>query len=110
TATESRELLESNLEEVNKLIALSEMLLKLARLDYDRVEKERVDVIPLVNKALKPFSTHKKRFQITNRKKAIAYGNEAAIIELATILIDNAVKYSPPDSPINIRIFERRLM
>lgn len=110
TTVESRELLESNLEEVNKLISLSEMLLKLARLDYDRVEKEKVDIIPLVKAAMKPFSAHKKRFKVTTRKKAVAYGNEAAITELATILIDNAVKYSPPSSAINIRIFERRLM
>lgn len=109
TRVESRELLESNLEEVNKLIALSEMLLKLARLDYDHLEKGKVDVVEVLQSTLKSFQRYKKRFQITSRKKAIAYGNEAAITELLTIFLDNALAYSPQRSPIQIRIFERRL-
>lgn len=109
TRIEARELLESNLEEVNKLIALSEMLLKLARLDYDQLDKAKIDIVETLSSTMKPFARHKKRFEITGRKKAIAYGNEAAITELLTILIDNAIAYSPARSKIHIRIFERPL-
>jgi len=107
---EARELLESNLEEVDKLIQLSEMLLKMSRLDYDKLEKTQLDIVQLLPQAMKPYSRYKKRFDITTRKSAITTGNEAAIIELMSILIDNSLKYSPENSRISIRIFERRLM
>jgi signal transduction histidine kinase len=107
---EAKELLESNLEEVDKLIKLSEMLLKMAHLDYDRLEKKQIDLITLVPSVMKPFSRYKKRFDITNRKQALVNANEAAMSELMSILIENAVKYSPERSRISIRIFERRMM
>ena len=107
---EAKELLESNLEEVDKLIKLSEMLLKMAHLDYDKLEKKQIDLVELIPSVMKPFNKYKKRFDITTRKQAIISGNEAAIIELMSILIENAVKYSPERSRISIRIFERRTM
>lgn len=110
TIEEARELLESNLEEVDKLIRLSEMLLKMARLDYDKLEKTQIDLVELLPSVMKPFSKSKKRFDIVARKKAYVSGNEAAVSELMSILIDNALKYSPPRSRISIRIYERRTM
>jgi two-component system sensor histidine kinase CiaH len=107
---EAKELLSSNLEEVDKLIKLSEMLLKMAHLDYDKLEKKQIDLVELLPSAMKPFNKYKKRFDISTRKLAVIYANEAAIIELMSILIENAVKYSPEQSRISIRIFERRTM
>lgn len=107
---ESRELLESNLEEVNKLIALSEVLLKLARLDYDKLERSPIHLNDIVDSTTRLFPDSKKRFQITKHKAgAIAIGNEAALQEVLTILVDNAIKYSNPDSAIEIRTFDRRM-
>jgi signal transduction histidine kinase len=105
---ESREVLESNLEEVNKLIQLSEVLLKLSRLDHTALEKERVDLVTILEDALKRYPNEKKRFAMTTRKKALTVANEPAILELMGILIDNALKYSPEKSKIDIRIFEQR--
>jgi signal transduction histidine kinase len=59
---------------------------------------------------MKPFAKSSKRFDITTRKQAHVMANEAAMLELMTILIDNALKYSPARSRISIRIFERRTM
>lgn len=109
--TESRELLESNLEEVNKLIALSEMLLKLARLDHDKLEKKQLNLLELLNDTKKQFTGTAKRFDITaKKKKAVIYGNEPAVGELLHVLLDNALKYSPKNSRIAVRVFERRMM
>lgn len=105
---EARELLESNLEEVNKLIKLSETLLKLSRLDYDKLEVTTVNLPVLLDDIMKRYPAEKKRFSISSRKKATTMANEAAISELIGILIDNALKYSPAKSTISIRIFELR--
>lgn len=110
TLDEAKELLESNLEEVDKLIKLSEMLLKMARFDYDKLEKKQIDLVELLPSVMKTFSKQKKRFDITVRKKALISGNEAAVMELMSILIENAIKYSPGRSRISIRIYERRMM
>jgi len=107
--TESRELLESNLEEVNKLIGLTQMLLQLARLDHGKLECQSVDLVELLNEKIKMYKTVSKRFDITTRKKAVAVVNEPAISELMGILIDNALKYSPKGSKIKIRIFIKLL-
>lgn len=106
--TEARDLLVSNLEEVNKLIQLSEMLLHLSRLDHDKLEIDTVDVPVVLEELAKRYVSENKRFHITSRKKATTLANEAAISELIGILIDNAIKYSPEGSPIYMRVFEQR--
>ena len=106
--SDARELLNSNLEEVNKLIKLSEMLLNLSRLDHDKLEVDTIDVPVILEELIKRYPAENKRFDITARKKATTQANEAAINELMSILIDNAIKYSPPKSPIRIRVFEKR--
>jgi signal transduction histidine kinase len=110
TARNSREILESNLEEVNKLIALSEMLLKLAKLDYDTLEFTRVDMQSLLTQTLKRFPDAKGRISVTTKRRRFAAGNEAALQEVMTVLIDNALKYSPSKSTVSVAFFERRLM
>lgn len=105
---ESRELLESNLEEVNKLIQLSTMLLQLSRLDHNTLERTQIDLVALLNKNLKTYKSSLKRFSIITRKKAVVSANESAVSELMMILIDNALKYSPKGSKITIKIFQRR--
>lgn len=110
TVEESREVMESNLEEVNKLSRLSEMLLKLSRLDYDTLERQQVDITSTVHDILRRYPQEKDRFVISARKKAVVYANEPAVAELVAVLIDNAIKYSPASSEISIRIFGQRGM
>lgn len=100
---ELREVLESNLEEVEKLTALSEMLLRLSRLEHDKLKKSAVNVLDATHDALK---LHKdaSRVTIVSAKKVVAYANYAAVRELISILIDNALKYSPKDSNVTITI------
>jgi signal transduction histidine kinase len=106
---ESRELLESSLEEANKLIKLSEVFLKLARLDYDALEFKTFNLVETVTESIKRYHDYEKRFNVSLKKKAMVNGNETAIAELCAILIDNALKYSPADSPISISVSDKRL-
>lgn len=105
---ESREVLESNLEEVNKLIQLSEMLLQLSRFEHGKLEKQKVDVVALAYDVIKRYPTEKNRFEITSRKTAYTFANEPAILELIAILIENSLKYSPPKSRIFIKTMLQR--
>lgn len=107
TIEEARELLESNLEEVNKLISLSEMLLHLSRLEYDKLDVTMIDLPSIVTDTIKRRSSPE-RFAIAMRKKAGTLANEAAITEVVEILIENALKYSPKNKKIAIKVFEQR--
>ncbi|NCO10449.1 GHKL domain-containing protein [Candidatus Saccharibacteria bacterium] len=108
SAAELRETLASSLEEVNKLIQLSETLLTLSRLDHSGLEKNVVDVVALYQDKIADYKHESKRLELTSRKRALIEANPAAIKELIGILIENALKYSPPKSPIKVRIFEKR--
>lgn len=105
---EARELLESNLEEVDKLISLSEMLLHLSRLDHDKLEVSTIDLPALLGVVVKRYPHIQKRLTVTSPKRLVTKANEPAIIELMSILVDNAAKYSPAKSPIAIRLFSQR--
>lgn len=102
--TEAKEILASNLEEVNKLSALSATLLQLSRLEHGNLDKETVSFNHLVKEVVDEFDTTHTRIQlILSRKSHSVYVNRVSIEELMRILIDNALKYSPSDSLITIR-------
>ncbi|MDN5275835.1 MAG: putative Histidine kinase [Candidatus Saccharibacteria bacterium] len=109
TKAELREVLHSNLEEVEKLSHLSEMLLTLSRLEYHKLAKSRLNLRELTEEVVRHINSKKRPITIEGPDKVSVYGNEAAISELITILIDNALKYSPEGSPIIIRLHERLL-
>lgn len=97
-------LLKSNLEEVAKLKALSNGLLRLA--SGGRVEKpEPVSIKEALDKAVaqqeKPASL--KHVKINARYSDYSVkGDPDNLSELFTIIIDNAVKYSTPGSSVDV--------
>lgn len=107
---DSRELLESNLEEVDKLINITEMLLQLSKLEHESLEKTRLSMSSLFEEKIKSHKKDKNRFIFTPRKNDSIYANKAAISQVISILIDNALTYSPKDSPIQVRVSRQRSM
>jgi len=101
-----KELLESNLEEVDKLTDLSQSLLQLSRLDYVRLRRsERVDVVKTIKKAAKSLKIEPDRLKYTLPDTTITIdGNESTLGDLFRILLDNAVKYSPAASSIGVSL------
>jgi len=99
------DVLTSNLEEVDKLTKLSEMLLNLSRLDSDKIKLESINLNKITKEIIKDFSQPESRIAVYSKKQQIIKGNEMAIADLFKILIDNAMKYSPKDSQINIELY-----
>lgn len=101
--SELREILQSNLEEVNKLHSLSERLLQLASeksLPLAQTSLEEV-VTEAVNRTL--ISAQEKRIRITTKGRPLeVLGNQESLADVVTILLDNAIKYSPAGSSISV--------
>lgn len=101
--TEMKELLESNLEEVNKLTILSKTLLQLSKLDYSSLEIESVNLGVVAADVVQRYDKNANRITLGHPKKPLTIkANPASIEELLTILVDNALKYSPEKSKISI--------
>lgn len=101
TKTQMRDLLKSNLEEVDKLQSLSERLLQLTNgKDIPMSEVQMDDMaIEAMNRTL--IAAQAKDIAIENNVgRAKLRGNAESLTDLLTILLDNAVKYSPEKSQI----------
>lgn len=107
---ELREVLTSNLEEVNKLTRLSHTLLQLSRLEHDKIVRERVHLDDAITATLRQFSHDDRTVTRTGPSGLDADANQSNVEELLTILLDNAFKYSPADSAIQLVTFRRRQM
>lgn len=108
TKGDMRSQLESNLEEVNKLSDLAETLLQLSRLDHDKLEREQLSLNAIVNTVIKKYDKTGDRIAFTpSIKDCQIDGNRASIEELITILVDNALKYSPSDSLVQLTTSRR---
>ncbi len=107
TLIKSKKILESNLEEVISLQTLSDNLLELAQngktisKDADNISLE--NIIQNAIKKLEPIAKAKE-IKIDNTvNKTKVKGIEDRLQELFVILIDNAIKYSPKKSIIDIK-------
>lgn len=108
---EMRELLVSNLEEVDKLTKLSQNLLQLSRLEHDDIQLEKVVLGDIIARAASQHGAEGKRIKVADADKPYAVlANKASIEELVTILLDNALKYSPAGTPVHVTLAKRRSM
>ena len=110
TKEEVNELLTSNLEEVNKLSQLSQTLLQLSKLDTTPLTIEKIPLVSAVQSAVKRFGKATERVKIEKANLPNAYGNRFQTEELVTILLDNALKYSPETSTVTIKFVQQKNM
>jgi len=108
TLAESKELHRSTLEEIEKLEALSGALLRLSHHDQaaNRDSFVACSVPDILNEAVGKVRTAAESRKITIVSKPIetmVEGDFWSLSELFTILLDNAVKYSPASSEIQLR-------
>lgn len=110
TKGEMRELLESNLEEVNRLTKLSHTLLQLSRLDHSDIISENIEIYEITKMVIERFNKIQPRIKLHNERKLHILANDSNVEELLTILIDNALKYSPSDSTVDVTLVKQRQM
>lgn len=104
TKKELEAVLHSNLEEVDKLTNLSEMLLNLSRLDHDKLDRTAIDMYDITQEVIKLYDKTNSRTAVKVSSNPLIEGNESALTELVSVLVDNALKYSPNDSRVEISI------
>jgi signal transduction histidine kinase len=108
--SEMRELLASNLEEVNKLTGLSQTLLQLSQLDHENISHEKVKLDALIKFVIDRFDKTGSRIIFDGGKAHTVIANKSSIEELITILVDNALKYSPADSKVRLVLIKDKNM
>lgn len=85
---EAKEILTSNLEDVNSIVSLSNYLLKLNKFQTEnKIEFKEVNLATLVKKVV-----GNKKIKL-DLAKSLVKVNEDSISELVSILVDNAIKY-----------------
>lgn len=109
TVEEARELLKSNLDDVNRLQGLSDNLLQLAQYQAPQmqlvVEKTSTDtVVSAALKRVQPIAD-KKHIELSKKGKAYMFEVDAkAISDVLVILLENAVKYSPEKTQVEVAV------
>lgn len=107
TLAEAKKLFESNLEELARLTALSEGLLKLAR-TTEPVKGNNIFLKDIFEHAIATVAKKaaEKKIPIHSEPSTLTVnGDQPSLVQLLTILLDNAIKYSSADSPVNLKAF-----
>ena len=105
---EYRKLLRSNLEDVNSMQRLSNYLLEQNRYENSdtNLEIKKVDLADVVSSSIKKVKplADKAKVKITVKLiKTKVNGNEDALKELLTILLENAIKYSGKSKKVEVK-------
>ncbi|HET7059696.1 MAG TPA: HAMP domain-containing sensor histidine kinase [Candidatus Saccharimonadales bacterium] len=106
---ELRAVLASNLEETGKLESLINNLLRLTRLEAGELQQQfaSLDGKTLAKAAVAQVEKPAKDRRIslkTDLSDAIVSGDQDSLVQLLVILLDNAVKYSPAGSAVELSV------
>ncbi len=99
--------LRSNLEEVDRLTTLSNMLLNLSRIDNKGLIRSKLNAFDTAQDAINTFGDKAKNVENNIDKNYFIIGDQVATQNLISLLIDNALKYSPKKSKIIVSYTEK---
>ncbi|MFP5233085.1 MAG: sensor histidine kinase [Acidobacteriota bacterium] len=99
-------LLQGVQEQTERITSLTNRLLRTARLDAKMVVRFRdVDLADLVQASVR-VDGDGKRIKLAGTEKPIAVSIDPDLLKMAIAqIVENAVKYSPPDSPVSVLLF-----
>lgn len=109
---DAKTLIAESIGEVNKLQTLSDSLLQLAQFQKSN-GGVRVESLSLANVAreavhkIQPLATKKHIVIKTELEDINVKGDKFSLIDLVTILLDNAVKYSPKGKVVTIKVLRK---
>lgn len=106
TDAEARTQIESNLEEVQRLEALSTNLLALSHYEHALLPMNTIEVKQLTEEAIGLSKKMLDSRKITVKQEvatARITGNQESLVQLLTILLDNARKYGPREGAITVK-------
>lgn len=108
TLEDAKVQLKSNVEELEKLTALSEGLLQLAHTDNSSLQTEAVPALSIAEDALARVVPQTKRHNVTVKHTispgAMVQAEQVSATEALVTLLDNAIKYSPAKSTVNLKV------
>jgi len=106
---DAKELLKSNLTEIDKMKYFSDNLLALSRYEASGrdLSMEDVDLAEAVRQAIERNApqAREKKISIKEDLSAVTVkGNPQSLVELISILINNAIKYSPEGKEVRVSV------
>lgn len=111
TKQDYKDQIKSNLEEVDKLRLMTDSLLKMC--SSMEIDVDKYDVAPIVESAIDRIArqAEAKNISINNQVKSTELlCNPEALAEIVYVYLDNAVKYSSPDSTITLKNYNQHAL
>ena len=108
TVAEAKELVKESIFEVDRLQSLAESLLQLAQYQNpdEKIQFGEIDIKPVILQAvqrMKPLAQNKQiKIDIEGVKNHSLSGDHDNLVKVIAILLDNAIKYSPEKTAINL--------
>mgnify|MGYP001429880927 CR=1 FL=1 len=97
-------------EQTKHLTSLTNNLITLSRMEEERTRLQMIDFpfSDVVEETVQSFQalarTQNKTFETSIQPMISLYGDEKSLIQLVSILLDNAMKYSTPEGEIFLRL------
>ncbi|HVX24208.1 MAG TPA: HAMP domain-containing sensor histidine kinase, partial [Candidatus Saccharimonadales bacterium] len=112
SASELRGTLQSNLEEIGKLEVLINNLLRLTQLEADELQQafKPLNIHSVVTQAVEQVAPIAKLHKIqvsSDVPAATLTGDHDSLVQLVVILLDNAIKYSPHGTAVQVQSQEQ---
>jgi len=107
------EFLDSMREQVTRLTKLASDLLDLTRIDSGRltVAQERVDLAGLAEELVEEFRpaahTSEHELRLEPGGPAVAEADELRVLQIGRVLVENALRHTPPGTPVRVRAATR---
>ncbi len=104
-----RKVITSNIEEAGKLDTLINSLLRLTRLEAGELQQQfnDQDLKTMINEAIDLVTPQAKSRNIKldlGKRSLNVKGDHDSLVQMLVIFLDNAIKYSPKNSTVNIQI------